>query len=138
MARKSRIEFPGAVYHVTRGNNRQKIFANDGDLGDFLKLLKRYREKFQFNLYAYSLMPNHVHMLIEAGEIPLSRVMQALQFNYTQKFNRRHKRKTDKDHYARKSWHQRKGDGGLYLQSVWRQKLRRGSQIFWLERCDHV
>ena len=93
MARKPRIEFPGAVYHViTRGNNRQKTFANDRDYGSFLGLLKHYKEKFQFVLYAYSLMPNHVHMLVEAGEVPLSRIMQALQFNYTQKFNRRHKK----------------------------------------------
>lgn len=93
MARKPRIEFPGAIYHViTRGNNRQKTFADDEDYRNFLELLKQYGEKFQFILYAYSLMPNHVHMLIETGETPLSRIMQALQFNYTQKFNRRHKR----------------------------------------------
>jgi len=93
MARKPRIEFPGAVYHVIiRGNNRQKILTDNEDYRNFLKLLKLYMEKFQFVLYAYVLMPNHVHILAETGSIPLSRIMQALQFNYTQKFNRRHKR----------------------------------------------
>ncbi len=93
MARKPRIEFPGAIYHViTRGNNRQDIFTDDESYRSFLELLRHYKEKFQFVLYAYSLMPNHVHLLVETAAIPLSRIMQALQFNYTQKFNHRHKR----------------------------------------------
>jgi REP element-mobilizing transposase RayT len=93
MARKLRIEFPGAFYHViTRGNNRQRIFADDADYQFFLERLNFYKERFQFILYAYALMPNHVHLLIETDKINLSRIMQALQFTYTQKFNRRHKK----------------------------------------------
>ena len=93
MARKPRIEFPGAFYHViVRGNNRQKTFVDDKDYRLFLERLNFYRGRFRFTLYAYVLMPNHVHMLIETGELPLSRIMQALQFTYTQKFNRRHKK----------------------------------------------
>jgi len=93
MARKPRIEFPGAFYHViARGNNRQKVFADDEDYESFLERLDFYKGRFQFILYAYVLMPNHIHLLIEAGESPLSRVMQALQSTYTQKFNRRHKK----------------------------------------------
>lgn len=93
MARKPRIEFPGAFYHViARGNNRQKIFADDKDYKLFLERLNFYKERFRFILYAYALMPNHIHLLIETGEAPLSRAMQALQFTYTQKFNRRHKK----------------------------------------------
>lgn len=93
MARKPRIEFPGAFYHViTRGNNRQRIFADEEDYRSFLERLDFYKERFKFILYAYVLMPNHVHLLIETGEAPLSRIMQALQFTYTQKFNRRHKK----------------------------------------------
>lgn len=93
MARKPRIEFPGAFYHViARGNNRQKIFADDKDYKYFLERLKLYKERFKFVLFAYTLMPNHIHLLLETGEVPLSRIMQALQFTYTQKFNRRHKK----------------------------------------------
>ena len=93
MARKPRIEFPGAFYHViTRGNNRQKIFADDEDYKYFLGRLNHYKERFKFVLFAYVLMPNHIHLLLETGEVPLSRIMQSLQFTYTQKFNRRHKK----------------------------------------------
>lgn len=93
MARRPRLEFPGAFYHViTRGNNQQKIFINDRDYRIFLDRLRLYKERFKFVIYAYVLMPNHIHMLIETGEAPLSRTMQALQFTYTQKFNRRHKK----------------------------------------------
>ena len=93
MARKPRIEFPGAFYHIiVRGNNRQKIFADDEDYKYFLGRLNHYKERFKFVLFAYVLMPNHIHLLLETGEVPLSRIMQSLQFTYTQKFNRRHKK----------------------------------------------
>jgi len=93
MARKPRLEFPGAFYHViARGNNKQKVFLDEKDYGTFLERLKFYKEKFKFIIYAYALMPNHIHMLIETGDISLSRIMQSLQFTYTQKFNRRHKK----------------------------------------------
>lgn len=93
MARKPRIEFPGAFYHViTRGNNRQRIFADNTDYQSFLERLGFYKKQFRFILYAYVLMPNHVHLLIETDKIPLSRIMQALQATYTQKFNRRHRK----------------------------------------------
>ncbi len=93
MARKPRIEFPGALYHViARGNNRQKIFTCEKDYEHFLFRLRQVKKRFKFILYAYALMPNHVHLLIETGEHPLSKVMQSLQLNYTQYFNRRYKR----------------------------------------------
>lgn len=91
MARKPRIEFPGAFYHViARGNHKQKLFLDDGDYKNFLKRLKSYKERFKFILYAYTLMPNHIHLLIETGDTPLSKIMQALQFSYAQKFNRKY------------------------------------------------
>src|SRR3989338_8142800 len=93
MARKPRLEFSGAFYHViTRGNNKQKIFVDDEDYKIFLERLRLYKERFKFIIYAYALMPNHVHILIETAEVPLSRIMHGLQFTYTQKFNRRHKK----------------------------------------------
>lgn len=93
MARKPRIEFPHAFYHViARGNQRQKVFWKNEDYEDYLSRLKLYRDKFDFAIYAYCLMPNHVHLLIETGDVPLSKIMQSLQFSYTQSFNRRHKK----------------------------------------------
>ncbi|PIR17093.1 MAG: addiction module toxin RelE [Deltaproteobacteria bacterium CG11_big_fil_rev_8_21_14_0_20_49_13] len=93
MARKPRIEFPGALYHViARGNNRQKIFTCEKDYEHFLFRLQQAKKRFKLILYAYALMPNHFHLLIETGEIPLSKIMQSLQLNYTQYFNRKNKR----------------------------------------------
>ncbi len=93
MARKPRIEFPHAFYHViVRGNQRRKVFWQKEDYEDYLSRLKLYRDKFDFAIYAYCLMPNHVHLLIETGDVPLSKIMQSLQFSYTQSFNRRNKK----------------------------------------------
>jgi REP element-mobilizing transposase RayT len=91
MARKRRIEFPNAFYHVlARGNRKQEIFLEERDYQRFLDYLRDYREKYPFNLYAYALMPNHYHLLIESLEMPLSRVMQALQLRYTVYFNKKY------------------------------------------------
>ena len=88
MARKPRIHFPGAFYHViSRGNRRQNIFREYSDYERYLQFLAEYKERYRFFLYAYALMPNHVHLLVEVGEPPLSRLMQVLQFRYTRNFN---------------------------------------------------
>ena len=91
MARKPRVHFPNAFYHViVRGNQKQDIFLDPRDRHRYLSFLADYKARFQFHLYAYVLMRNHVHMLIEVESIPLSRIMQVLQFRYTQYFNRRY------------------------------------------------
>jgi putative transposase len=92
MARKPRIHFPGALYHViTRGNRRQGVFQDEKDLEQFLTYLSNCKNRFPFRLYAYALMQNHLHFLIEVGEIPLSRIMQSLLFGYAHYFNRRYR-----------------------------------------------
>ena len=92
MARRARVEYPGALYHViTRGNQRQRIFRDDQDRQRYLEILSNLKNQFSFRLTAYVLMPNHVHLLLETGEVPLSRIMQRLGSSYTQYFNRRHK-----------------------------------------------
>ena len=92
MARRPKVEYPGALYHViTRGNQRQRIFYDDQGRSNYLGLLKNQKEAHGFHVYAYVLMRNHVHMLIETGKVPLSRIMQRLSSAYTQYFNRRHK-----------------------------------------------
>jgi REP element-mobilizing transposase RayT len=90
MPRKPRVEYFGAFYHViTRGNQRQNLFPDDKDREFYLDRLEQYRKRYGFTIYAYVLMSNHVHLLIETGKTPLSTIMQGLQFSYTRYFNRR-------------------------------------------------
>jgi REP element-mobilizing transposase RayT len=71
MARKPRIQFPGAFYHViARGNGGQKIFRDSQDYERYLSYLREYRVRFGFLLYAYALMPTN--LLLEMNETPLS------------------------------------------------------------------
>lgn len=91
MARKPRVEYAGAFYHVIcRGNQRQAIFRSDADRKHYLERLEQYRERYGFKVYAYVLMGNHVHLLIETGRVPLSRIMQGLQLRYTGYFNKKY------------------------------------------------
>ena len=92
MPRKPRIEFPGAFYHViVRGNHGQVVFHDDQDKKKFLSVLNDYWVKFDFTLYAFVLLDNHVHMLIETQNIPLSKIMQGVNQRYTQYYNLRYK-----------------------------------------------
>jgi REP element-mobilizing transposase RayT len=93
MARPLRIEIPGAVYHITsRGNEKRRIFLEDGDREDFLNLLRHVNKRYHWICHAYCLMDNHYHLLIETPEGNLSIGMRQLNGVYTQLFNRRHKR----------------------------------------------
>ena len=93
MARRPRLLAPGVLYHViVRGNQRQKTVLSDGDYQAYLERLGRYRKRLGLTVYAYCLMPNHVHLLMETGAQPLSRFMQGLQQSYTQYFNRKHRK----------------------------------------------
>ena len=93
MARPLRIEFPGALYHVTsRGNARQRVFRDDEDRKTFLATLAWVVARFGWRCHAYCLMDNHVHLLIETPQPNLSRGMRQLNGVYTQRFNRRHRK----------------------------------------------
>jgi REP element-mobilizing transposase RayT len=93
MARPLRIEFPGAVYHVTsRGNARQAIFIDDEDRGGFLDVLSMVVERFNWLCHAYCLMESHYHLLIETPNGNLSKGMRELNGVYTQGFNQRYRR----------------------------------------------
>jgi REP element-mobilizing transposase RayT len=93
MARPLRIEFPGAVYHVTaRGDGRQAIFRDDADRERFLVILDNAVRLRKWVCHAYCLMGNHYHLVIETPEANLSRGMRSLNGEYTQAFNRRHRR----------------------------------------------
>ncbi len=93
MSRALRIEFPGAVYHVTsRGNERREVYRDDEDRRLFLATLGRTVARWRWAVHAYCLMGNHYHLLIETPEPSLSRGMRQLNGEYTQAFNRRHGR----------------------------------------------
>jgi putative transposase len=93
MARPLRIEFPGALYHVTsRGNERRSIFRSDHDRRTFLTLLGQAAKRFRWSITAYVLMTNHFHPVIQTPEPNLSRGMQWLNGTYAAWFNHRHQR----------------------------------------------
>jgi len=93
MARPLRVEFPGAIYHVTsRGNARADIFLDDADRRMFLGVLTGVIDRFHWACYAWCLMTNHYHLVIETPEPNLALGMRQLNGVYTQRFNRRHER----------------------------------------------
>src|SRR6218665_1784982 len=93
MARPLRVEFAGALYHVmARGNAREPIYRDDEDRQGFLECLERACDRFGWVLWAYCLMDNHYHLLIETRRATLSRGMREVNGVYTQAFNRRHRR----------------------------------------------
>jgi REP element-mobilizing transposase RayT len=93
MARPLRIEFAGALYHVTsRGNERRRIFRSDRDRITFLSLLGEAAERFGWSVTAYVLMTNHFHLVIQTPEANLSKGMHWLNGTYAGAFNRKHER----------------------------------------------
>jgi REP element-mobilizing transposase RayT len=93
MARPLRIEFPGALYHVTaRGNERSAIFRDEADRAQFIDVVGRLPERFGSIIHGYVLMGNHYHLLIETPQPTLSKTMHYLNATYTGHFNRRHER----------------------------------------------
>ena len=95
MARPLRLEFAGALYHVTAcGNERHNIFLGniDDNRGAFLDVLASTCERFNWICHAYCLMTNHYHLLVETPDANLSKGMHQLNGVYTQYVNRRHGR----------------------------------------------
>ena len=93
MARKRRVHYPGAVYHVMlRGNEGQGIFFDDEDRFYFGELLLEGVARFEHRIHGFCLMGNHVHLVVQVGVIPLSRIIQNASFRYTRWINTKHKR----------------------------------------------
>ncbi len=93
MSRPIRIEFPDALYHITsRGDRREDIFENDDDRRAFLQTLAQVVDQFNWVCYAWCLMGNHYHLLIQTPDGNLSKGMRQLNGVFTQTSNRRHQR----------------------------------------------
>ena len=92
MSRPLRIHLPDLIYHVVnRGNNRQVVFAQDIDYEHYLKILKRYKEKFQFKIFAYCLMTNHIHLLLKTSEAEtISNIMKAVTIAHTRYYHHKY------------------------------------------------
>ncbi len=91
MARPLRIEFPGAVYHVTsRGDRQERIFIDDDDRRRLLHVVAQGMLRFDAEVLAFCLMGNHYHFVLRTRQANLSRLMRHINGEYTQTFNRRH------------------------------------------------
>ena len=92
MTRPLRLEFPGALYHVTsRGDRRGTIYRDDTDRLVWQEVLALVCERYHFVVHSFCQMSNHYHLLVETVEANLSQGMRQLNGVYTQHFNRRHK-----------------------------------------------
>lgn len=91
MSRKHRICFPGATYHITaRGNRKAEIFLENEDYSKYLAIFEKVHTTHPITLHSYCLMPNHVHLLIETSDSPISLFMKELQARYAIYFNKKY------------------------------------------------
>ncbi len=91
MARPLRLEFAGALYHITsRGDRREDIYRDNGDREQWIEILGQVCKRFNWIIHGYCLMSNHYHLLAETVDGNLSRGMRQLNGLYTQQFNRRY------------------------------------------------
>jgi len=93
MPRQSRIDAPGALNHIiARGINRKKIFSDDADRYNFLSRLDKILTDTNTACFAWALIPNHFHLLLRTGLVPISTIMRRLLTGYAMRYNRRHRR----------------------------------------------
>ena len=94
MPRKSRIDAAGALHHImVRGIEKTKIFRNNADMQHFLGRLEEILQKTKTACYAWALIPNHFHLLLRTGEVPISTVMRRLLTGYAVWYNLRYRRR---------------------------------------------
>ena len=93
MPRVQRVKGEFSTYHVVqRGNEKKKIFRDDEDKAKFLETLAKAREKYNFLLYAYCLMDNHIHLLVNDNGNDISKLMKSINVSYVSYFNRAYQR----------------------------------------------
>jgi REP element-mobilizing transposase RayT len=140
MARPLRIQYPGAIYHVTsRGNERKDLFQDDADREMMRRKLAASLRRCQVRLYAYVLMRNHLHLLVETPQANLSRFMQHFSTAYTVYYNRRHQRQ---GHLLEGRFKARLVEGSRYLLQLTRYlhlnpvKIKRVSRLAMAEKVE--
>lgn len=93
MPRKARIDAAGALHHIIcRGIEGQRVFRDDKDRDNFVKRLGKILEDSSTPCYAWALIPNHFHLLLRTGNLPVAKVMQQLLTGYAAYYNRRYRR----------------------------------------------
>ncbi len=93
LSRKARLKSSTKVYHVIlRGNSKQDIFLEQQDYEKFLKEICVTKEKYQYEIYVYCLMPNHVHLVIYDKNDNLSKALQSLTISYSSYWNKKYER----------------------------------------------
>lgn len=93
MARPLRIEYDGALYHITsRGNERNPIYKDEGDYDKFLDILSELPQRYGVVIHGYVLLRSHYHLLIETPKGNITKVIHYLNATYTGYFNRKYKR----------------------------------------------
>lgn len=93
MPRCAREKSESGIYHIImRGINRQSIFEDEEDYFQYLNTIQRYKEKCGYQIYAYCLMGNHVHLLLKIGQEPLEQVMRRLCGSYVYWYNNKYQR----------------------------------------------
>ncbi|MCK5581390.1 MAG: transposase [Candidatus Omnitrophica bacterium] len=94
MGRYARINHPGLIHHIIkRGNNREAVFLEEEDYRHYLNTIQRYKKKYEFKLYAYCLMTNHVHLLLETtSQGNISRIMQSITIAHIRYYNYKYQR----------------------------------------------
>ncbi|MDZ5711404.1 REP-associated tyrosine transposase [Jeotgalibacillus haloalkalitolerans] len=91
MVRKPRQKSKSGIYHVTiRGNNRQLIFYDDADRHYLLSKIQKVKSETGFELYAWCLMDNHVHLVIREKEVSISKIMQRVNGSFSMYMNKKH------------------------------------------------
>jgi putative transposase len=93
MPRQARIDAPGAIHHIiARGIERGRIFRDDQDRGAFTARLGELVEETETKCFAWALIPNHFHLLLKTGNVPIASLMRRLMTGYAVSHNRRHRR----------------------------------------------
>ena len=91
MARAARIYYTNCFYHICiRGNNRQNILLDPEDKEIFLACLGKFKKRFEFKLFGFVVMHNHVHLIIGTGKINISKIMQAITLSYSNRFRKKY------------------------------------------------
>lgn len=93
MTRKPRARSSSGIYHIIlRGINRQSIFEDDEDRVKLIESFARYKEVSQCRIFAYCLMDNHIHILLQEVKEPISKILQRVSSSYVIWYNRKHER----------------------------------------------